>query len=63
MRRGQSNGPAAPGTRRGFLTPHHALGMRPPVPESLLENPKITGTNWWLDNEDLARRPSAASHF
>ena len=25
------------------IRPHHALGMRPPVPETLLENSKISG--------------------
>ncbi|MAI44552.1 MAG: hypothetical protein CBC34_001345 [Hyphomicrobiaceae bacterium TMED74] len=25
------------------IRPHHALGMRPPVPETLLENPQICG--------------------
>ena len=28
----------------GDLTPHHALGMRPPMPETLLEKSKISGT-------------------
>lgn len=27
------------------IRPHHALGMRPPVPETLLENCSITGTD------------------
>ena len=26
---------------------HHALGMRPPVPETLLEKTKISGTEKW----------------
>ena len=26
------------------IRPHHALGMRPPVPETLLEKSKISGT-------------------
>jgi putative transposase len=26
------------------IRPHHALGMRPPAPETLLEKPNITGT-------------------
>ncbi|WP_366141447.1 integrase core domain-containing protein [uncultured Shimia sp.] len=26
------------------VRPHHALNMRPPVPETLLEKSKITGT-------------------
>ena len=26
------------------VRPHHALNMRPPVPETLLEKPQITGT-------------------
>ena len=26
------------------IRPHHALNMRPPVPETFLEKPKITGT-------------------
>ncbi|MGI9402807.1 MAG: integrase core domain-containing protein [Rhizobiaceae bacterium] len=26
------------------IRPHHALSMRPPVPETLLEKAKITGT-------------------
>jgi transposase InsO family protein len=26
------------------VRPHHALGMRPPVPETLLEKPQISGT-------------------
>ena len=26
------------------IRPHHALGMRPPVPETILVNPQITGT-------------------
>ena len=25
------------------IRPHHALGMRPPVPETLLEKPRMTG--------------------
>jgi putative transposase len=25
------------------IRPHHALGMRPPVPETILEKPQITG--------------------
>lgn len=25
------------------IRPHHALAMRPPVPETILEKPKITG--------------------
>ncbi len=25
------------------IRPHHALAMRPPVPETLLEKPNITG--------------------
>ena len=29
------------------IRPHHALGMRPPVPETLLENAKISGTEKW----------------
>ena len=29
------------------IRPHHALGMRPPVPETLLENDKISGTEKW----------------
>lgn len=29
------------------LRPHHALNMRPPVPETLLENTKIIGTEKW----------------
>lgn len=27
------------------IRPHHALGMRPPIPETLLEKPKFTGTD------------------
>ena len=27
------------------IRPHHALGMRPPVPETILEKPKISGPN------------------
>ena len=27
-----------------YIRPHHALGMRPPVPEMLLENPPQGGT-------------------
>ena len=27
--------------------PHHALGMRPPDPETLLEKTKISGTEKW----------------
>jgi putative transposase len=30
-------------TQYNHIRPHHALGMRPPVPETLLENPRITG--------------------
>ncbi|MBM3589553.1 MAG: transposase, partial [Alphaproteobacteria bacterium] len=26
------------------IRPHHALGMRPPAPETYLVNPQITGT-------------------
>jgi len=26
------------------IMPHHALGMRPPMPETLLEKSKISGT-------------------
>ena len=26
------------------IRPHHALGIRPPAPETLLEKPKISGT-------------------
>nr|WP_299210566.1 transposase [uncultured Tateyamaria sp.] len=26
------------------IRPHHALNMRPPVPETLLEKPQISGT-------------------
>jgi len=26
------------------VRPHHALGMRPPAPETYLVNPQITGT-------------------
>ncbi len=29
------------------IRPHHALGMRPPVPETLLEKTKISGTEKW----------------
>ena len=29
------------------IRPHHALGMRPPVPETLLENAKISDTEKW----------------
>lgn len=29
------------------IRPHHALNMRPPVPETLLEKNKITGTQNW----------------
>jgi len=29
------------------IRPHHALNMRPPVPETLTENTKITGTEKW----------------
>lgn len=27
-----------------YMRPHHTLGMRPPVPETCLANPQITGT-------------------
>jgi len=29
------------------IRPHHALNMRPPVPETLLEKSKISGTENW----------------
>ena len=29
------------------IRPHHALGMRPPAPETLLEKIKISGTEKW----------------
>lgn len=29
------------------IRPHHSLNMRPPVPETLVEKPKITGTEIW----------------
>jgi len=29
------------------IRPHHALGMRPPVPETLLEKTKSSGTEKW----------------
>ena len=29
------------------IRPHHALNMRPPAPETLLEKPKISGTEKW----------------
>lgn len=29
------------------IRPHHSLNMRPPVPETLLEKPKISGTEKW----------------
>ena len=29
------------------IRPHHALGMRPPVPETLLEKTKISGAEKW----------------
>jgi len=29
------------------IRPHHALGLRPPAPETLLENNKITGNENW----------------
>ncbi|MDA8943031.1 integrase core domain-containing protein [Alphaproteobacteria bacterium] len=29
------------------IRPHHALGMRPPVPETLLEKAQISGTEKW----------------
>ena len=29
------------------IRPHHALGMRPPAPETLLEKTKISGTEKW----------------
>jgi len=32
----------------GFgVRPHHALNMKPPVPETLLEKTKISGTEKW----------------
>jgi len=33
--------------RYNQIRPHHALGMRPPVPETLLEKTKISGTEKW----------------
>ena len=29
------------------IRPHHALNMRPPVPETLIDNHKINGTENW----------------
>ena len=29
------------------IRPHHALGMRPPIPETLLEKTRISGTEKW----------------
>ena len=29
------------------IRPHHALGVRPPVPETLLEKAKISGIEKW----------------
>jgi len=29
------------------IRPHHSLNMRVPVPETLIENNKITGTEKW----------------
>ena len=29
------------------IRPHHALNMKPPVPETLLEKTKISGTEKW----------------
>ena len=32
-------------TQYNYVRPHHALKMRPPVPETLLEKPQISGPN------------------
>ncbi|MCB1507072.1 MAG: integrase core domain-containing protein [Hyphomicrobiaceae bacterium] len=31
--------------QHNHIRPHHALGMRPPVPEMILEKPQITGAD------------------
>ena len=31
--------------QHNHIRPHHALGMRPPVPETILEKPKISGSD------------------
>jgi putative transposase len=37
-----------PGSRQyNQIKPHHALNMKPPVPETLLEKTKISGTETW----------------